>query len=76
MILAKHCSELISYTPEHVTDVCFFVSYAYKELTEDLKKEIRALPEDQREAARADFAIFVVHNKLKEKAAELPADLP
>ena len=52
------------------------LSYAYKELTEDLEKEIRALPEDQREAARADFAIFVVHNKLKEKAAELPADLP
>ena len=37
---------------------------------------IAELPEDQREAARPEFAIFVVHNKLKEKAANLPENIP
>ena len=53
-----------------------FQSYAVKELKADIEREILALPEEQREAARTEFAIFVVHNKLKKKAADLPADLP
>ncbi|KAL5492247.1 hypothetical protein ACEPAI_3694 [Sanghuangporus weigelae] len=61
---------------DEVDDTRKTLHYACKELKEDIEKEILALPEDQREAARADFAIFVVHNKLKEKAAELPPDLP
>lgn len=54
----------------------FRQSYAIKELKADVEKEILALPEDQREAAHTEFSIFVVHNKLKEKAASLPADVP
>lgn len=51
-------------------------SYAVKELTADVEKELLKLPEDQREAQRTKFAVFVVHNKLKEKADQLPEDIP
>jgi hypothetical protein len=34
------------------------------------------LPEAEREANQTKFAIFVVHNKLKPKAHELPKDIP
>ena len=51
-------------------------SYAVKELKADLEKEIAKLPEEEREAAKTEFAIFVVHNKLKEKAEQLPEDVP
>lgn len=54
----------------------FSLSYAVSELKKDVEKEIASLPEDQREAARTEFAIFVVHNKLKEKVADLPVDVP
>lgn len=41
-----------------------------------MERELLALPEEEREAARTKFAVFVVHNKLKEKAKSLPEDLP
>ena len=53
-----------------------FPSYAVSELQKDVEKELLALPESEREANRTEFAIFVVHNKLKQKAADLPADIP
>ncbi|EJD07392.1 PRTase-like protein [Fomitiporia mediterranea MF3/22] len=61
---------------DEIDDTRKTLHYAIKELKADAEKELLALPEDQRDAARPDFAVFVVHNKLKEKAAELPADLP
>lgn len=41
-----------------------------------MEKEIANLPENEREAAKTEFAVFVVHNKLKEKAEQLPEDIP
>ena len=46
------------------------------ELQKDVERELAALPEAEREAKRTKFAVFVVHNKLKPKLAELPADIP
>lgn len=49
--------------------------YALSELRKDVEKELQALPESEREANRTEFAIFVVHNKLKPKIGELPPDV-
>lgn len=38
--------------------------------------ELQKLPESEREKNRPEFAIFVVHNKLKEKVGKLPATIP
>lgn len=46
------------------------------ELQSDVERELALLPEAEREAKRTQFAIFVVHNKLKPKIANLPADIP
>ena len=46
------------------------------ELQKDVDEEVAQLPESEKEAARTKFAVFVVHNKLKEKLADLPADVP
>ena len=46
------------------------------ELQADVERALEALPESERDTKRAKFAIFVVHNKLKPKLAELPAELP
>lgn len=46
------------------------------ELQKDVDEEVAKLPESEKEAARTKFAVFVVHNKLKEKLADLPADVP
>ena len=51
-------------------------SYAVTELKKDVERELAQLPEAEREAKRTQFAVFVVHNKLKPKLAELPADMP
>jgi hypothetical protein len=44
----------------------------------DVETELLTRPESEREALRkaTKFGVFVVHNKLKPKLAELPADLP
>ena len=51
-------------------------SYAITELQRDVERALAALPESERAAKRTKFAVFVVHNKLKPKLAELPAELP
>lgn len=51
-------------------------SYAVAELQKDIEEELLAIPESEREAKRTKFAVFVVHNKLKPKLAELPPDIP
>ena len=50
--------------------------YAVSELQKDVEKELLSFPESEREALRTKFAVFVVHNKRKEKLGKLPADLP
>ena len=50
--------------------------YAVAELKKDVEKELLKLPESERAAKRTEFAVFVVHNKRKEKLGKLPADLP
>ena len=46
------------------------------ELQKDVERELEKLPEAERDAKRTQFAVFVVHNKLKPKLAELPAGIP
>ena len=36
---------------------------------------VQLLPEHEREGAMTQFAVFVVHNKLKPKLGSLPADI-
>jgi hypoxanthine phosphoribosyltransferase len=53
-------------------------SYAVSELKKDIEAELETRPESEREALcnATSFGIFVVHNKLKPKLAELPAGTP
>lgn len=51
-------------------------SYALAELQKDVESELLNVPESERDALRTRFAIFVVHNKLKPKLAQLPATVP
>jgi hypothetical protein len=51
-------------------------SYALSELQKDVENELQGVPEAERDGLRTKFAIFVVHNKLKPKHAELPPDIP
>ena len=46
--------------------------YAINELKKDVEEQYKALPAD---TPSTEFAIFVVHNKLKEKAADIPSDV-
>ncbi|RPD64408.1 PRTase-like protein [Lentinus tigrinus ALCF2SS1-7] len=50
--------------------------YAITELQKDVERELALLPESEREAKRTKFAVFVVHNKLKPKLGDIPADIP
>ncbi|CAL1714724.1 unnamed protein product [Somion occarium] len=61
---------------DEVDDSRKTLHYAISELQRDVEREVAKLPEAERDAARTKFAVFVVHNKLKEKLAELPADVP
>jgi hypothetical protein len=49
--------------------------YALSELQKDVEEARQLLPEDKREGSKTQFAIFVVHNKLKPKVGSLPADV-
>lgn len=53
-------------------------SYAHSELWKDVEAELLKYPEAERDSLRkaTRFGVFVVHNKLKPKLAELPEDLP
>ncbi|KAI0793893.1 PRTase-like protein [Fomes fomentarius] len=61
---------------DEVDDSRKTLHYAVSELQSDVERELALLPEAEREAKRTKFAIFVVHNKLKPKLANLPADIP
>ncbi|KAI9464188.1 hypothetical protein HD554DRAFT_2195154 [Boletus coccyginus] len=61
---------------DEVDDTRKTLEYALSELRKDVEKELQALSESEREANRTEFAIFVVHNKLKPKVGELPPDVP
>lgn len=45
-------------------------------MQKDVERELDALPDTEKEAARTKFAVFVVHNKLKPKVKSLPGDIP
>ena len=51
-----------------------------KQKGKSTRKRARVVSDDEgdeeREAKRAHFAVFVVHNKLKPKLASLPAEIP
>ncbi|KIK95668.1 hypothetical protein PAXRUDRAFT_826784 [Paxillus rubicundulus Ve08.2h10] len=61
---------------DEVDDSRKTLQYALSELEKDVELELQALPESEREANRTEFAIFVVHNKLKPKLGELPLSTP
>jgi len=54
------------------------VRYALSELQKDVEEGLLLYPESERGALRSatQFGIFVVHNKLKPKLAELPTGTP
>jgi len=59
----------------HGRNVADLSRYALAELQKDVDAELLKLPESEREKNRPEFAIFVVHNKLKEKVGKLPASI-
>ncbi|OSD03108.1 PRTase-like protein [Trametes coccinea BRFM310] len=61
---------------DEVDDSRKTLHYAVTELQKDVERELALLPESEREAKRTKFAVFVVHNKLKPKLAEIPAEIP
>ncbi|KAF5316680.1 hypothetical protein D9619_006226 [Psilocybe cf. subviscida] len=73
LLLGKH-----NLIVDEVDDTRKTLHYALSELQKDVEEELLAYPEEQRAALRAatKFGIFVVHNKLKPKLAELPAGTP
>ncbi|KAF9556661.1 PRTase-like protein [Agrocybe pediades] len=70
MLIGKH-----NLIVDEVDDTRKTLHYALSELQKDVETELLEYPESEREALRAktQFAIFVVHNKLKPKLAELPS---
>lgn len=52
------------------------LQYAISELQKDVEGELLHLPEAERDAQRTEFAVFVVHNKLKHKLGKLSESLP
>ncbi|KIM39979.1 hypothetical protein M413DRAFT_446880 [Hebeloma cylindrosporum] len=63
---------------DEVDDTRKTLHYAVSELKKDVEQELLSYPESEREALRSatKFGIFVVHNKLKPKLAELSAGTP
>jgi len=61
---------------DEVDDSRTTLQYAVRELQKDVDDELQSYPESERDALRTKFAIFVVHNKIKEKKGILPADVP
>jgi len=61
---------------DEVDDSRTTLHYAVTELQKDVETELLKLPEAEREANKTEFAIFVVHNKLKPKAHKLPENIP
>jgi len=79
MTPGKHSSQCMISSGSVCTDLLISEnSYALSELQKDVDAEILKYPVAERQALRdaTKFGVFVVHNKLKPKLAELPADLP
>ncbi|CAA7267395.1 unnamed protein product [Cyclocybe aegerita] len=62
---------------DEVDDTRKTLHYALSELKKDVEAELLSYPEAERDALRSatQFAVFVVHNKLKPKLAELPSGI-
>jgi hypothetical protein len=60
----------------HVSCLRIPFRYAISELQKDVENEVQVLPESEREGLKTQFAVFVVHNKLKPKLGSLSADVP
>lgn len=75
MTLGKHSSNVCF---RHQCRLLTIFSYALHELQKDVEEELLTRPVEEREKLRAatQFGVFVVHNKLKPKLAELPAGTP
>ncbi|KAF8909420.1 phosphoribosyltransferase-like protein [Gymnopilus junonius] len=73
LLLGKH-----NLIVDEVDDTRKTLHYALSELKKDVEAELLSYPEAERETLRAatQFGIFVVHNKLKPKRAELPSGTP
>ncbi|KAF8638948.1 hypothetical protein AX16_010422 [Volvariella volvacea WC 439] len=71
LLLGKHVLIV-----DEVDDTRKTLHYALSELSKDIENELLTRPEADREILRSatKFAIFVVHNKLKPKLAQLPSD--
>lgn len=73
--LAKHSGDLIGKTiliVDEVDDTRTTLHYALSELEKDVAEQAKALG---RENEKTKFLIFVLHNKNKDKRAELPQEM-
>ncbi|KAH6916231.1 hypothetical protein BKA70DRAFT_1255083 [Coprinopsis sp. MPI-PUGE-AT-0042] len=63
---------------DEVDDTRKTLAYALSELKKDVEAHLATFPPEDRDALRAStsFGIFVVHNKLKPKLAEIDKDTP
>ncbi|GAA5907607.1 hypothetical protein JCM6882_004421 [Rhodosporidiobolus microsporus] len=61
---------------DEVDDSRTTLGYAVEELKKDIQEQLEKVPEEKRaELPKTELAIFVVHNKLKEKRATIPDDV-
>ncbi|KAI0285846.1 PRTase-like protein [Russula aff. rugulosa BPL654] len=60
---------------DEVDDSRTTLQYALSELQKDVEEARQLLPEDKREGSKTQFAVFVVHNKLKPKLGSIPEDV-
>jgi len=61
---------------DEVDDSRMTLQYAVSELQADVDRLVAGLPESEREVNQTQFAIFVVHNKLKPKTGTVPEHIP
>ncbi|GAA94014.1 hypothetical protein E5Q_00661 [Mixia osmundae IAM 14324] len=61
---------------DEVDDSRTTLGYAVTELQKDVEHQLALLPPERRSAVRpTEFAVFVVHNKLKEKLGSIPGHI-
>ena len=61
---------------DEVDDSRTTLGYAVSELKKDIAEQLAKLPEDKRASTpETKLAVFVVHNKLKEKRGTIPDDV-
>ena len=74
MILGRHFSK--NYRIGERTPTRWIHRYAITELQKDVDRELAQLPASEQPTTPTQFAIFVVHNKLKEKIGNIPSEIP